>query len=114
MEEPDPDPSFYHRRKILTTALALTALCTQLTTIMALPSVYVKKEKAKWNDQETAELVQYLWEHRAEGGDGSTFKASTIKAAAEHIAPYRTSGPVKTTKNLQTKWTAVSCLLSLY
>jgi hypothetical protein len=115
MEEPEPDPFFYHQRKVLITAIALTALCTQLTTIMALPSASVEKEpKAKWNDTETTELVQYLWEHRAQGGDGGTFKPATFKAAAEHIAPYHTLGPVKTTKSVQIKWNGVSCSLSLH
>ena len=67
--EPDPN-SFYHRRKILTSALALTALCAQLTTLMAASSQEAKKENVSWNEWETRELVQFLWEHRAQSGDG--------------------------------------------
>jgi hypothetical protein len=114
MEEPEPDSFFNYQRKVLITAIALVALCTQLTKIMALPSASAEKERAKWNDRETTELIQYLWEHRSEGGDGGGFKPPTFKAAAEHIAPYHTSGPVKTTKSVQTKWIGVSHSSSLY
>jgi hypothetical protein len=113
MEEQEPDPSSYHQRNVLISALALTAICTQLVTVMSVQpasgSGFIEKEKARWNDDETAKLVEYLWEHRAEGGDGGTFKNPTFHAAAQYIAEYRTSGPIKTVKNLQTKWSAVSC-----
>ena len=109
MDEPEPEPSTYHQRNILISALALTAICTQLATVMSVQPGFAEKEKARWNDTETTKLVEYLWEHRAEGGDGGTFKTTTFRAAAEHIAEYRTSGPPKTVKNLQTKWSSVSC-----
>lgn len=121
MEDQEPDPSSYHQRNVLISALALTAICTQLVTVMSVQpqAGFVEnsgnenlKEKAKWNDTEITKLVEYLWEHRAEGGDGGTFKAPTFNAAARYIAEYRTSGPVKTVKNLQTKWTNVSCQTS--
>jgi hypothetical protein len=114
----EPDPFSYHRRNILISALALTAVCTQLVTVMSVQQPQaatssVEKEKARWNDTETAKLVEYLWEHRAERGDGGTFKTPTFHAAAQYIADYRTSGPIKTEKNLQTKWSAVSCSRSI-
>lgn len=124
MEE--PDPSSYHQRNILISALALTAICTQLATLMSVQpaSGFIEntqaanlneKEKAscRWNDIETTKLVEYLWEHRAEGGDGGTFKAPTFRAAAQYISEYRTSGPVKSDKNLQSKWNTVSHASSL-
>src|ERR1700720_1745563 len=115
MDQPESEPdlnSFHHRLKILTSALALTALCAQLTTLMAASSQETKKENISWNDWEKRELVQFFWEHRAESGDGGTFKPATYNAAAQHVAPYLTSGPVKAAKNVKTKWTAVNHSLS--
>ena len=111
--EPDPN-SFYHRQKILTSALALTALCAQLTTLMAALFQEAKKENVSWNEWETRELVQFFWEHGAESGDGGNFKPATYHAAAQHVAPHLTLGPAKAANNVKTKWTAVSCLLSTY
>jgi hypothetical protein len=108
----EPDPHFYQRRKLLTAAIALTALCAQLTTIMALPTD--KEPRVSWNEEETTQFLQYLLDHRAEGGDGGSFKAPTFNAAARHIASYRTSGPVKVGRNMKTKWNGVSCSPSAY
>jgi len=105
MDEPDPD--LYRQRRLLIAALALTALCTQLLAIMALPAEK-EKERADWNETETAQLVDYLWEHRAEAGDGGAFKAQTVNAAVKHIAPYLTAGPVKNAKSVKTKIKGVS------
>jgi hypothetical protein len=107
MDEQEPDPSSYRQRKVLISALSLTAICAQLVTVMSTQPGLVEKEKVKWNEVETSKFVEYLCEHRAEGGDGG-FKTTTFRAAADYIAEYRTSGPSKTVKNLQTKWTAVS------
>jgi hypothetical protein len=112
--EPDleePNLFFYQRRKLLTAAIALTVLCTQIATIMALP---IDKERAMWNETETKEFLQYLLDHQAEGGDGGNFKAATLNAAARHIASHRTSGPVKVGKHARTKWDGVSHSLSAF
>jgi hypothetical protein len=117
MEEQEPDSLSYHQRKILISALALTAICTQLTTIMsaAVTGNELTDEKARchWNDTETTHLVDYLWQHRAQAGDGGNFKTATFHAAAQHIAEFRTLGPVKTVKHLQSKWSTVSCSRSI-
>jgi hypothetical protein len=85
-------------------ALAITTLCVQFTTfIMAQPP----KEKANWNEQEVTALINYLYEHRAEAGDGGSFKNTTFNAAAAHIGPFLTQGPPKTAKRCKTKWMAV-------
>ena len=86
-------------------ALAVTVIYTQL--IVLLMATSVPQEKAIWNEAETAAFVEYLWEHKSEGGDGS-FKDVTMRAAAEHIADKHTAGPVKVLKHCKTKWTAVS------
>ena len=106
MQNPDAaDPAHHHHQRLLTAALALTAVCAQLTTIMAMPT---GQEKASWNDEEIKHFLQYLVDHRSEGGEGGNFKAPTFNKAAKHIASYRKAGLVKEGKHLKTKWNAVS------
>ena len=106
MEEVDPVYD-HHRKKVLVAGLAVTAICTQLAAIM---SIETDKETARWNEKETQEFVQFLVDHKAEGGDTGGFKNRTMNAAAEHIAPHRDVGVVKEAKHLQTKWNSVSDL----
>jgi hypothetical protein len=86
--------------------LAVTVVYTQF--IVLLMATSAPPEKANWNEAETATLVEYLWEHRSEAGDGGTFKDVTMRAAAEHIADKHTAGPIKLLKHCKTKWTGVS------
>ena len=57
MEEQEPDPSSYCQYNVLISALALTAIYTQLVTIMSVQPGFVEKEKARWNDTEITKLV---------------------------------------------------------
>ena len=70
--------------------------------------VSTQQEKVNWNEAETATFIEYLWEHRSEGGDRGSFKDVTMRAATEHIADKHTAGPVKPLKHCKTKWSAVS------
>ena len=86
--------------------LALTALYSQCATlVMALSTK--STEKAHWSPEETAVLVDYLYDHRAEAGDGGNFKAPTFNAAATHINPLLSQGPQKTAQMCKTKWNSV-------
>ena len=108
--ENDPDPTLYQRRKLLLVEIALTALYTQLAIVMSLPAKPPRKRKAQWSDQETTQLIQYLHQHRSEGGDGGAFKGPTLNAAALHLASLRTpdaSGDPKTAKQVKNKWDGV-------
>jgi hypothetical protein len=110
----EPDPSLHHRRKLLLVAITLTTLYTQLATIMSLPAQTPVDVKAQWGDEETTQLVQYLWEHRSECGDGGNFKNVTLNGALEHLASHpSTVGPRKTVKQLKTKWGAVGTQTTL-
>jgi len=84
-------------------AIAITALCTQYSSIL----MSSKTDKAKWNENETLALLNYLQEHIAQAGDGGNFKTSTFTAVAAAIGPLLTQGPVKTGKMCKTKWTGV-------
>ena len=83
----------------------MTVLCTQRTTIMALPT---DKERAMWNETETKEFLQYLLDHRSEGGDGGNFQTATLNATMRHIASHQMTGPVKVEKHGRMKWDGVS------
>ena len=48
---------------------------------MSLP----KSEKANWNKAELAAMMDYLYNHRSEAGDGGSFKPVTFNAVALHI-----------------------------
>jgi len=107
MEEPDPIYD-HHRKKILVAGLAITAVCTQLATIMTMETDHAEKEIARWNEEETQQFIQFLVDHKSEGGNIGRFKNKTMTAAAEHIAPYRDMGVVKEAKHLHTKWNTVN------
>jgi hypothetical protein len=47
-----------------------------------------KKEKALWSTKEITALVDYLYEHCFEVGDGGNFKSTSFNSAAEAIVPY--------------------------
>jgi hypothetical protein len=99
------------RRQILSSALALAVLCAQHATLIMATST----DKANWNTEETASFVDHLYDHRSEITDAGMFKMATFNAAAQHIAPLHTLGPVKTGKMCKTKWRTVrSIYLCIY
>ena len=65
--------------------------------------------RAMWTEVEVDALVNYMFDHRAEAGDGGNFKASTYTAAAAHIAQFTTPPHTKSVKSLQGKWQSVGC-----
>jgi hypothetical protein len=67
------------------------------------------KAQAVWNDEETTQLVAFLYDHQSEG-EGGNFKQPTYNAAALHIAGNLTAGPVKTGTMCKTKWNGVCYL----
>jgi hypothetical protein len=105
--------SLFERRKLINSAVCLAALGAQFVTslLMANTSLTLPVEKASWNDEETQALVDYLWEHRAESGDGGTFKDAVFNAIPGNIAHLLTSGPVKTAKQCKTKYNGVGTML---
>ena len=100
-------PQFRHQQHLVNTALSVAVVYTQFVALLMATSA--QQEKAIWNEAETAAFIEYLWEHRSEGGDGGTFKDVTMRAAAEHIADKHTIGPIKQLKHCKTKYSRVSC-----
>jgi len=65
-----------------------------------------KKEHAVWNENETAALIEFFEQASKTAGSAS------FNAAALHIRPLRTSGsPLKTTKQIRSKWDQVRLVL---
>jgi hypothetical protein len=105
MDDMEGYRSLFERRKLLNSAVSLASIGAQFVTSLFMAS---SQEKASWNDEETKALVDYLWERRAECGDGGTFKATVFNAIPNQIANLLTSGPTKTATHCRTKYTGVS------
>ena len=78
---------------------------------MSLPANSTEEVRLKWSEDETTQLVEYLWEHRSEGGDGGNFKNPTINAAVQHLISLRAPGALgspRNAKQVKTKWQGVS------
>ena len=68
-------------------ALAVTVIYTQLIVLLMASSV--PQEKAIWNEAETAALIEYLWEHKAEGSDGTVRESQR-----QHLCSTVNSNPI--------------------
>ncbi len=66
-----------------------------------------KKEKAIWNEQEMATLIEFLRQETNRTGNTS-YTSASFNSVANHIKNYCTTGPVKTGKQCKTKWGTVS------
>ena len=72
------------------------------------PAKAERGPRAHWADQDVRELVDFLLQHRAESGDGASFKKSTWQAAAQALGKKPPAkGVVKTAGACQSKWTKV-------
>ncbi|KIM52769.1 hypothetical protein SCLCIDRAFT_140379 [Scleroderma citrinum Foug A] len=69
--------------------------------------------KAQWNNIEIAKLVDYLYEHCAQGGDTGNFRDTVYNSAAEYIWPFHTMGPIKTGKMVKNKWTLIKGIYNM-
>lgn len=63
--------------------------------------------RASWKAEEVDALIEYLLQHRSEGGDGGTFKKATYNRLAVHLAPFLKAGPAKTGDMCKGKWNSV-------
>jgi hypothetical protein len=106
--------SLFEQRRRIVSAVALTALGAQFViSLLMATTTSLHQEKASWNDAETQALVNYLWEHRAECGDGGSFKDTVYTPIPEQIAHLRSSGPAKNARQCKTKYNGV-CVVILY
>jgi hypothetical protein len=76
--------------------------------LTSLISTAPKTEKAIWNNTEITTFIDYLIAHKSEGGDGASFKSSTLIAALPVLVPLWTAGPIKTVTMCKGKWQTVN------
>ena len=98
------DRSFLECQHLLNSVLVVVAIYTQLVTLLV---ASMAQGQASWNDAEVESLVDFFWEIQSKG-EGGNFKDDFYRAAADHIAPEWTSGPVKVGKHCKSKWASVS------
>lgn len=63
--------------------------------------------QAVWTQVDEETLIEYLFQHRAAAGDGSSFKITTFNGVVDLLEAMRTRGGHKTAKSIQNKWTMV-------
>ena len=68
---------------------------------------------AYWTASEELALVKFLVAHKAEAGDGGSFKATTFQKAEKHLAPLLEHGATKNAKSCGNKYCAVSYIFRL-
>lgn len=61
------------------------------------------KAHASWTDNDNTRLIEFLYERRAAGSDGS-FKKDVFVAAAKDLAPLRAQGGVKSWDTCKRQW----------
>lgn len=64
---------------------------------------------AHWIPSEELALIDFLIAHKAEAGNGGSFKATTFQKAAKHVSPLLERGAVKNGKSCGNKYCAVCC-----
>jgi hypothetical protein len=69
--------------------------------------------QAMWTTEDETTLLEFLFQHRASAGDGSSFKMTTFHGAVPVLEATRTKGGPKTAKSCQNKW-AMVCRLLFY
>jgi hypothetical protein len=63
--------------------------------------------KAQWSEADEIALIEYIAEHKAQGGDGMKFKASFWSGAAKVMLSHSVLGGVKTPQGCSSKWDRV-------
>lgn len=66
--------------------------------------------QAYWTTSEEVALIDFLVDHKAEAGDGCSFKETTFQKAVKHIAHLLNRGASKTAKSCGNKYSAVRCI----
>ena len=69
-------------------------------------------DNAHWTVADETALLNFLFDHKAAGGDGVNFKSPTFTAAAVVVDASRTKGEPKTAKVCQNKWNSVRTFFS--
>jgi hypothetical protein len=75
------------------------------------PTIVVSAPKsrsnAQWSEQDETILLQYLIDHKAEGGDGGNFKQPVWQGLVGELAKIPHKGADKNVTSCQNKWKKV-------
>ena len=84
-------------------------------TCLSMPTVAWKRthrrrmERSNWTEADERHLIAFLTDHKAEAGDGFSYKQSTWNAAARYMATQASQrGAAKTAESCKNKWSQVS------
>jgi hypothetical protein len=105
------------RQTVVLAASLVAVAAIQVTVLVALEDQEAQEAqaaKAVWSAEETTALIDYLYEHRPQAGNGGNFKTASFTAAAEAISPLLKYGPEKTGKICRRKWSSVSGFLCAF
>jgi len=72
-----------------------------------------KGPNAHWSLADENVLLDYLWEHRSEAGEGVSFRAPTLAGAAAKLKETTMKGGLKTGGSCKNKWGKVCCIVAL-
>ena len=72
-----------------------------------------KGPNAHWSLHDETTLLDYLWDHRSEAGEGMSFKAPTLAGAAVKLQGATAKGGPKTAGSCKNKWGKVRDLIIL-
>ena len=64
-------------------------------------------KRCDWSQQDEADLIDFLIEHKGEMAETASFKQLTWTAAAQHLEKSCTKGSPKTSKACSEKWSRV-------
>ncbi|KAF8876766.1 hypothetical protein BD779DRAFT_1475535 [Infundibulicybe gibba] len=100
------------RRVFWSTAIAFTAIYAQtairiMATSSSAPRAQSQAASGNWTDEETAALLNYLFENKSKSGDAGNFKGQVFKEAAKVIP-----GAGRTANQCQTRWTTLKTIYS--
>ena len=71
-------------------------------------------ERCHWNPSNDAALISFLLDHKAEAGDGGSFKANIWDAATVEMLKHTTKGGGKIASKCRAKYVAVHFQLPDY
>ena len=88
---------------------ALLQLLLIAQTISRMSTSGSQRVKAVWTETETETLIDFIHEHKSQGGGSGPFKTAMWSAAADHLSPLLKEGLPKTADICSQKWQSVHC-----
>jgi hypothetical protein len=70
--------------------------------------------RCHWMDADELALINFLLDHKAESGDGGSFKSNIWNAAAAEMVKHTTKGGIKVAAKCKAKYVLVHTMLFCY